>query len=350
MHPFLLPRTHTNSIHQHPSKVCSIMSLYFSNASNSLLNLLGTGKTNSVLAEVVDRVVAAEESIAEDDQGTGRWGDIHALEGRNAASRDLKDVVRGWETVVGTSKVEGDVGKRALLAAVNRVLAVVALLSTDFFVQKLSKVGREDVEGSASVKNDTGVLKLGNLIAKSNGIEVNLPIGLAAKGDILNLTLVVVLVDSAKDGLALALGVGKVEGEDRLIKKALIDHLEEGGDDAVDGDAVVGEAENTIEPAKSEGQAGFFGGLGKVLILDLEIADGKDVVGDKTTQAAGAVVDLEVTAIGLVCRRSVGVVCRVKIAGNATARLGRHPEVGAASVEDDLERLGRGSDSDLGEV
>lgn len=40
----------------------------------------------------------------------------------------------------------------------------------------------------------------------------------------------------------------------------------------------------------------------------------------------------------------------MKIAGNAGARLGRNPEIGAASVKYNLEGLGRGADSDFGEI
>lgn len=60
--------------------------------------------------------------------------------------------------------------------------------------------------------------------------------------------------------------------------------------------------------------------------------------------------DLEVRSVLLVGGRGRGVVGGVQEASNAVARLGGNPEVGASSVENDLERLGRVADGDLGEV
>jgi hypothetical protein len=40
----------------------------------------------------------------------------------------------------------------------------------------------------------------------------------------------------------------------------------------------------------------------------------------------------------------------VEVAGDGVALGGRNPEVGASSVEDDLEVLGRGTERDLREV
>lgn len=40
----------------------------------------------------------------------------------------------------------------------------------------------------------------------------------------------------------------------------------------------------------------------------------------------------------------------MEVASDAATLLGGNPEVGATGIEDDLEALGRSSDSDLGEV
>jgi hypothetical protein len=61
-------------------------------------------------------------------------------------------------------------------------------------------------------------------------------------------------------------------------------------------------------------------------------------------------VDLELGAVLLVSRGSGRVVLGVEVAGDAATLLGRNPEVGATSVENDLEALGRSTDGDLGEV
>lgn len=256
--------------------------------------LLGAGQTNGILAEVIDRVVAAQESVAQDDKRTSRGGDIHALEGRDTGALELEDVVSGGETVVGASQVEGDVRKRLDLFALDSVLAVPALLSTNLLVEQLSQGAGEDVQGGTSVKDSTGSLELSNLVPKGNGFDVDFPIGLAAKRDIFNLAGVVALVNTAKNGLAAFIAAAEVEGKDGLVQKLLVDHLVEGRNDLVDGDGVVAQAKNTIETAKGKGKAGLVGGLSKVLVLDLQVTDGHNVVGDEARQAARAVLDLKI--------------------------------------------------------
>lgn len=311
---------------------------------------LGLGKTDSVLAEVVDRVVATEESIAEDDERTSGRREIHAHEGGDAAARDLKDVVGGGKAVLGTSKVEGDVGQSSLLLAVNAVLATEALLGANLLVEHLGVGSGEDVEGSAGVEDGTSVLQLGSVVTDRDGQKVNLPVSLAAERDVLDLALVVGLVDTTEDDLALTLGVGQVEGEDGLVDELLLNHTVEGRHDVLNGNGVIAQTQNTVEAAEQEGQARLAGSLGEILVLDLKVADGDDIVGDETLQAARAVVDLEAGAVLLVGRGLLGVVRRVQEAGNAAALDGGNPEVGAAGVQDNVEGLGRGTDSDLREV
>lgn len=118
----------------------------------------------------------------------------------------------------------------------------------------------------------------------------------------------------------------------------------------VDGDGVIAQSKNTVESAKGKSQARLAGGLGKVLALNLEVANGQDVVGDEARQAAGSVVDLELAAVALVSGRVRRLVLGVEVAGDAAALLGGNPEVRAARIEDNLECLGRGTDGDLGEV
>lgn len=320
------------------------------NSSVNVHLLLGAGQTNGVLAEVVDRVVPSEESIAKNNKGTNRLREVHALEGRDTAAGNLEDIVSGGEAVVGSRKGEGDVGKGLALVTLNRVLAVVALLGANLLVQELGQSAGEDIEGGTSVKNGTGVLLLSNLVAESNRVEVDLPVSLAAERNVLDVALVVGLVNTTKDNLALTLLVGQVEGKDGLVQELLVDHLVEGGDDVVDRDGVVGQAHDTIKATKGKGQTGLLGSLGKVLALDLEVTDLDIIVGDETRQAAGSVVDLEFTTVLLVGGRGRRVVLGVEVAGNAAALLGRNPEVGAAGVEYDLEALGGVTDGDLGEV
>lgn len=158
------------------------------------------------------------------------------------------------------------------------------------------------------------------------------------------------LVDTSEDNLALALLVIKEEGKDGLVNQLLIDHVVKGRDDAVHGNAVVSKTENTVKAAEGKGKAGLASSLGKVLALDLDVADSDDIVGDETLQAAGSIVDLKRATVLLVGRGLGRVVLRVKVASNATTALRGNPQVGAASVQNNLEGLRRGTDGDLGEV
>ena len=108
-----------------------------------LPSLLRLGKTNSVVAKVVDRVPLPQESITENDQGTGGLWDIQAHEGADAAALDLEDVVVRADGEVVAGESEGEIGKRVTLVALDGVLAVEALLGTDLLVEQLSEgVGR----------------------------------------------------------------------------------------------------------------------------------------------------------------------------------------------------------------
>jgi hypothetical protein len=162
----------------------------------------------------------------------------------------------------------------------------------------------------------------------------------------------VALVDATegRHRLLLLVGVTEVEGEHGLVQKTLVKHVVEGRDDAVDTDSVVAKTHDAVEPAEGEGETGLGGSLGEVLVLHLEVTNLEDVLGDEAAKRAGAVADLEVGAVLLVCRRRRRVILGVEVAGDRVALGRRNPEVGAAGVEDDLEGLGRSSERDLGEV
>ena len=55
--------------------------------------LLGLGKTDCIVLEVVDRVPLAQESVSENCERTGRLWDVEAHEGGDTAALDLKNVV-----------------------------------------------------------------------------------------------------------------------------------------------------------------------------------------------------------------------------------------------------------------
>jgi hypothetical protein len=219
-------------------------------------------------------------------------------------------------------------------------------------LQKLGDSGGKSNQGCTSVQNDTSVVHLSSLLAKGDGIEINLPVGLAPQRNLGQLARVVALIDTTKGSLRLLVlvGVAQVEGENRLVKKALVKHVVEGGDNAVDTDGVIAKTHDAVEPAESKGETWLRGSLGKVLVLHLQVADLENIVGDETAERARSVTDLEVRAVLLVCRRRRRVVLGVKVAGDRAALSRWDPEVGAACVEDNLERLRRCTEGDLGEV
>lgn len=162
-----------------------------------------------------------------------------------------------------------------------------------------------------------------------------------------------VLVDTTEGGLravTFLVGIAQVESKHGLINKLLVDHVVEGRNHLVHGDGVVSKAENAVEATESKGQTRLVGGLGEVLAFNLQVTNLESVLGDKATQAAGSIADLELGAILLVCARRRRVIFAVEEAGNGAARLGWNPEVGATSVKDNLEGLGRGTNLDLREV
>lgn len=247
---------------------------------------------------------------------------------------------------------EGEVGQTVTLVALNRVLAVEALLGTDLLVQKLGDGGGKSDQRCTGVKNDTSVVHLSSLLAEGDRIEVDLPVGLAPEGKLDHLASVVALIDATEGSLGLLalVGVAEVEGENRLVQETLLEHVVEGRDYSLDTDSVVAKTHDTIEPAEGKGKTRLGGGLSEVLVLDLEVADLEDILRDEAAERTGSIADLELGAVLLVGRRRRRVVLGVKVAGNRVAALRWDPEVGASRVENDLEGLGRSSERDLREV
>lgn len=313
-------------------------------------HLFRSSQANSTLLEIIHAVPPPQERITKDSQRANRLGHVHSHEGRHAASAHLKDIIMSAEGEIVASKGEGDIWEIIALLAVDGVLPVVSLLGADLLVEELSQGGGEGVEGGSGVEYDAGVVEVRLDVAEGDGVEVNLPVGLAAEGDVGQVAGVVGLVDSAEDGLGLGLVVGEVEGEDLLVEEALVDHAVEGGDDLVDGDGVEAETQDAVEATEGEGESGLLNGLAEELVLDHQVADGDLVLGDESADAAGAVLDGELGAVLLEGGGLARVVLAVEVAGDRAAGLGWDPEVGAAGVEDDLECLWWAADGDLGEV
>lgn len=314
--------------------------------------LLGLRKAHGVVAEVVDGIPLPQECVTKNGERTSWLRDIEAHERTDAAALDLEDVVVGGDAEVVASKSERQVWKRITLGTVDAVLAVEALLGTDLLVEQLSKSAWESDEGSAGVKDDASLVDLGSLVAEGDRIEVNLPVCLPAEWDLDHVAVVVVLVDTTKDALRFGplLGVAEIEGEHGLIQKTLVNHVVEGGNHLVDRDGVIPKTHNTVETAECESKTGFRGGLCEVLVLDGKITNADCVLANVARKLARSILDLEIRAILLVGARIAVIVLGMQIAGDGAAVLARHPQVGAAGVENDLEVLRRSSDGDLGEV
>jgi hypothetical protein len=96
--------------------------------------LLGLGQTNGGVSEVVYGVPLPQESITENSQRADGLREVHTHEGGDAGALDFEDVVIGADGEVVAGKREGEVGQTVALVALNRVLAVEALLGTDLLV------------------------------------------------------------------------------------------------------------------------------------------------------------------------------------------------------------------------
>lgn len=284
-------------------------------------HLLGLGQTNGVLAKVVNAVPLAQERVTKNGQRTNGLGEVHSHEAADAGALNLQDVVVGGDGEVVTAQSEGEVRQRITGGAVNGVLASEALRGTNLFVpvykisteptklgndgnlQKLSHGGGQSNERSTSVKDDTGVLHLSDVLAKGKGVELNLPVSLAAEGNIDQLACVVALVHTTEGGLGvitLLVAVAQVESKLGLIQESLVDHVVEGRNHLVDRDGVVSQTQDTIETAESKGQARLAGSLSKVLLGNLQVADRHGILGDETAQAARSILDRELGAVLLV--------------------------------------------------
>lgn len=160
-----------------------------------------------------------------------------------------------------------------------------------------------------------------------------------------------VLVDAAEGCYGFiaiaAVGVAKVEGENRLIKKPLIEHIIERRDNLIDADGVIAQAHDTVEPAEGKSKARLGGCFSEVLMLHCQVSDLERILGNVAAQRARSISDLKFRAIALVGGRCIMVVFAVQVAGDRVA-IGRwDPEIRAASIEHNLEGLGRSAQRDL---
>jgi len=309
--------------------------------------LLGESEANTLVAPVEDRVVLTHEDITEDPEWAVRGWDVDAHHGEDALLARLESVLGELEGVWVTSDLEGDV--RSDLRAVNRPLFAHDGSSTEKVSDLGDLGGWTSEEGGARV--DDGGLGGGERLAVDlDIIEGDAPVVLGLEWDVGEVTSVVGLVNATDHEGARGV-VTEVEGEHVVGKLAGLDEVAHWGLDAVDGDAVEAEAEDTVELTNAVGKAEALGvlNLSEVLLLDNLASDGDGILGPDAGDWTGTVLDLELgTVLGV-----GGGLGRVVLVLEETneADLGvRNPKVGGASVEDHVESLGWGTDGSLAVV
>ncbi|KAJ8558829.1 hypothetical protein ON010_g8620 [Phytophthora cinnamomi] len=290
-------------------------------------------------APVEDSVVLAHEDVAEDPQRAGGGRDVDAHEGEEADGAALERVLVLGERVLLAVEHERDVGCGG--RAADEVLAHDELVRAHERGQLGHLVLGAGDERRARVHD--GLVHVGELLALGlDGVQLDRPVGGAGHVHVLELALVVALVHAAERELAVLL-VAQVEGEDRLVQQALLDHAVEGRLEVVDADGVEGQAEEAVELAQVVGRAEALGDvhLGEELVGHGEAAQRQRVLRQEARHGPAAVHDVEGRAVGLVAAGLVVVVHLVR----AELLVG-HPEVAGARVEDHGEGLRRRADGD----
>jgi len=93
------------------------------------------------------------------------------------------------------------------------------------------------------------------------------------------------LIDPAKGAFASILfGRSETEREDWFVDETLSKHVVERRDHGIDGDGIVRHAHDTIEFAEGESESRLLGGLGKILLVDGDVAYGHGILADETLQ------------------------------------------------------------------
>merc|ERR1712000_361214 len=82
------------------------------------LSRLGLCEADSILAEVVDTEVFAQESVTNDPDGAERSRDVQAGERRDTCALDIQDVILGINGILLSAEGEGE--RRQVLDALAR--------------------------------------------------------------------------------------------------------------------------------------------------------------------------------------------------------------------------------------
>ena len=196
----------------------------------------------------------------------------------------------------------GHVGQTIALVTFDGVLAVEALLRADLLVEELCKSGRKSDQRSTGIEDSASVVELSGVLAKGDGIEVDLPVSLASEREFDHLAGVSTGINTTEGDhrLGLLVGIAKIKCEDGLVEKSLVDHVVEWRRNVVDGNGVVSHTKNAIKSAEGESKTRLARGLTKQLVLDLKVSNLEDIFGDETSHFARAISDTELRAVLLV--------------------------------------------------
>jgi hypothetical protein len=170
----------------------------------------------------------------------GKRGDGRALD--SATERDRSSEVRKEENKIEKSAVNLvlEIDDRDLLLTIPR------LLGSEVTVDNLGKVSGKSDERRSGVNGSAGAFEFKLFISELDLLELNLPVSLAANGDVVNVTSVVSLVDTTESCDTLFRVGSEPESENGVVEKTLVDHVVEGGDDVLDRDRIVSKTEDTI--------------------------------------------------------------------------------------------------------
>lgn len=156
-----------------------------------------------------------------------------------------------------------------------------------------------------SVDGGTSVLEFEFFTAKFDLFKLDLPVSLAANGNIVDLASVMAGVDATENCFStICIGIAQSESKDRFVEELLVDHVVEGGCDVVDSNCVIRKTQDAIEStsvmvsvlqhatglgdllAKSKGQTRLLDSLCKLLPFDSEIPNAEIVLRDETLEGA----------------------------------------------------------------
>jgi len=280
----------------------------------------GFGKSNSMLLHIINGEILLEEDITDDPKISTGEVNVHSLETRETCTLNVQDIVGRLESVFLSVEDETEIRQAGHGITVDGILTSPALLSANLGVQHRSNISWQRNERSASVNRGTSVLQLECLITKSHSLQFDFPVCLPANRGILDLASVKRVVNTAKDSRAsIILGGTNAEGHDSIIDETLVLHFVKGGNHPVHGDGVICETHDTVELAESERQTGFFNGLCKVQVFDLEVPDGDVITGDETFHGASTVADLEGGAIRFIRRGLARIIFGMQEASDRSA-------------------------------